>query len=98
MFAGPSAGGLQAGPTAGALSTNPAAYIPDNGLAIAQIDQLRGELRTIERELAKAVTAYGRETGHWGLTKDHFRIQLDNEERIRMEQAAERDAWEKAHA
>jgi hypothetical protein len=61
-------------------------------------DQLRTELRTIERELAKAVTAYGRETGHWGLTKDHFRIQLDNEERIRMEQAAERDAWEKAHA
>lgn len=61
-------------------------------------DQLRGELRTIERELAKAVTAYGRETGHWGLTKDHFRIQLDNEERIRMEQAAERDAWEKANA
>lgn len=61
-------------------------------------DQLRTELRTIERELAKAVTAYGRETGHWGLTKDHFRIQLDNEERIRMEQAAERDAWEKANA
>lgn len=61
-------------------------------------DQLRSELRTIERELAKAVTAYGRETGHWGLTKDHFRIQLDNEERIRMEQAAERDAWEKANA
>lgn len=61
-------------------------------------DQLRGELRTIERELAKAVTNYGRETGHWGLTKDHFRIQLDNEERIRMEQAAERDAWEKANA
>ena len=44
MFAGPAAGGLQAGPTAGAISTNPAAYIPDDGLAIAQIDQLRGEL------------------------------------------------------
>jgi len=44
MFAGPSAGGLQAGPTAGAISTNPAAYIPSDGLAIAQIDQLRGEL------------------------------------------------------
>ena len=27
MFAGPTAGGLQAGPTAGAISTNPAAYI-----------------------------------------------------------------------
>ena len=44
MFAGPSAGGLQAGPTAGAITTNPAAYIPTDGLAIAQIDQLRGEL------------------------------------------------------
>ena len=44
MFSGPSAGGLQAGPTAGAITTNPAAYIPTDGLAIAQIDQLRGEL------------------------------------------------------
>ena len=67
-------------------------------ILLRKYDQLRGELRTIERELAKAVTAYGRETGHWGLTKDHFRIQLDNEERIRMEQAAERNAWERAHA
>lgn len=67
-------------------------------ILLRKYDQLRGELRTIERELAKAVTNYGRETGHWGLNKDHFRIQLDNEERIRMEQAAERDAWEKAHA
>ena len=61
-------------------------------------DQLRKELRATEQELAKAVTAYGRETGHWGLTKDHFRIQLDNEERIRLELAAERNDWEKAHA
>ena len=65
---------------------------------LRKYDQLRTELRTTERELAKAVTAYGRETGHWGLTKDHFRIQIDNEERIRLEQAAERDAWEKANA
>jgi hypothetical protein len=67
-------------------------------ILLRKYDQLRGELRTIERELAKAVTAYGRETGHWGLTKDHFRIQLDNEERIRLEVAAERDAWEKTNA
>ena len=44
MFPGPSAGGLVAGPTAGAITTNPAAYIPDDGLAIAQISELRGEL------------------------------------------------------
>lgn len=67
-------------------------------LLLRKHDQLRRELRIVEQELAKAVTAYGRETGHWGLNKDHFRIQLDNEERIRMEQAAERDAWEKANA
>ena len=67
-------------------------------ILLRKYDQLRMELRTTERELAKTVTNYGRETGHWGLTKDHFRIQLDNEERIRMEQAAERNAWEVAHA
>lgn len=65
---------------------------------LRKYDQLRRELRTTEIELSKAVTTYGRETGHWGLSKDHFRIQLDNEERIRMEQAAERDAWEKSYA
>jgi len=67
-------------------------------LLLRKYDQLRRELRTTEIELSKAVTTYGRETGHWGLSKDHFRIQLDNEERIRMEQAAERDAWEKTYA
>ena len=45
MFAGPSAGGLQAGPTAGAISTNPAAYIPVAGLAVEQVAELRGELQ-----------------------------------------------------
>ena len=44
MFPGPAAGGLVAGPTTGAINTNPAAYIPDNGLAIDQINELRGEL------------------------------------------------------
>jgi hypothetical protein len=65
---------------------------------LRKYDQIRAEMRVTEQELSKAVTAYGRETGYWGLTKDHFRIQLDNEERIRLEQAAERNAWERAHA
>ena len=52
----------------------------------------------IERDLARACTDYGRETGHWGFNKDHLRIQLDNEERLRLEDAADRDAWEKANA
>lgn len=67
-------------------------------LLLRKYDALRTSLRATEQQLAKAVTAYGRETGHWGLTKDHLRIQLDNEERIRLEQSAERDAWERAHA
>ena len=67
-------------------------------LLLRKYDQLRKELRVTEQSLNKAVTSYGRETGYWGLTKDHFRIQLDNEERMRLEDAADRDAWEKAHA
>lgn len=66
-------------------------------LLLRKYDQIRAEMRTTERELAKAVTDYGRETGHWGLNKDHFRIQLDNEERVRLEDAADRDAMERAH-
>ena len=58
MFAGPSAGGLQAGPTAGALTTNPAAYIPDDGLAIAQINELRGALSN-KHPLLTAATPLG---------------------------------------
>ena len=65
---------------------------------LRKYDQIRAEMRVTEQELSKAVTAYGRETGYWGLTKDHFRIQLDNEERIRLEMSAERNDWEKAHA
>ena len=67
-------------------------------LLLRKYDQMRREIRIIERDLAKACTEYGRETGHWGFNKDHLRIQLDNEERLRLEDAADRDAWEKANA
>lgn len=67
-------------------------------LLLREYDHMRSRIRIVERELAKAVTAYGKETGYWGLNKDHFRIQLDNEERLRLEDAADRDAWEKANA
>ncbi len=62
MFAGPTARGLQAGPTAGAISTNPAAYIPDDGLTIAQINELRGEggHEIGHLALAQAPLGYGR--------------------------------------
>ena len=64
-------------------------------LLLRKYDEMRRELREIERELAKLCTNYGRETGHWGFNKDHLRIQLENE--ARLEQQADRDAWERAH-
>lgn len=67
-------------------------------LLLREYDQLRSRMRSVERELAKAVTAYGKESGYWGLNKDHFRIQLDNEERIRIEAQAEQSMWEQANA
>ena len=67
-------------------------------LLLRKYDEMRKELRTVERDLARAVTTYGKETGYYGLRKDHFRIQIDNEDRLRMEDAADRDAWEKANA
>lgn len=67
-------------------------------LLLREYDEMRVRIRNVERELAKAVTAYGRETGYWGMSKDHFRIQLENEERVRLEDAADRDAWERANA
>ena len=67
-------------------------------LLLRKYDEMRKELRTVERDLARAVTTYGKETGYYGLSKDHFRIQIDNEDRLRLEDAADRDAWEKANA
>jgi hypothetical protein len=65
---------------------------------LRRYDQLRRQLRETEHELGKAVIDFARETGRWGLTKDHFRSELEREaESARLEQAAERNAWEKAH-
>lgn len=60
-------------------------------------DAMRKEIREVERDLAKAVTAYGKEIGCWGMSKDHFRIQLNNEERLRIENQAEQAMWEGAN-
>lgn len=67
-------------------------------ILLRRYDEMRKELRAIERDLSKACVAYGRESGIWGLNKDHLRIQIENEERLRMEDAAERDHWEKHNA
>ena len=47
MFQGPTSGistGLHAGPTSGAIHTNPAKHIPESGLLIAQVAELRSQL------------------------------------------------------
>lgn len=67
-------------------------------MLLRKYDEMRKEIRSVERELAKACTEYGRETGHWGFNKDHLRIQLDNEERLRIEAQADQAMWEQANA
>ena len=65
---------------------------------LRRYDQLRRQLRETEYELGPAVAQYGIETGRRGLSKDHFRSELEREaESAQLEIAAERDAWEKAH-
>ena len=63
---------------------------------LRRYDQLRRELRETELELGKAVTEYARDTGRWALSKDHFRSEIERE--AMLEQAAERNDWEKANA
>lgn len=43
-------------------------------------DTLKARLRILEREAQKVITAYGVETGVWGLSMDKFRLQLQMEE------------------
>lgn len=52
---------------------------------LRKYDKLRKELRDTEHELARACVAYGREQGYLaGFSKDHLRIQLENEERRKV--------------
>jgi hypothetical protein len=46
---------------------------------LRKYDKLRSEIRTLEHELAKACTDYGRSQGIWGFNKDHLRMQLERE-------------------
>jgi len=65
-------------------------------ILLRKYDRLRRELRETELELGKAVTEYARDTGRWALSKDHFRSEIERE--AMLEQAAERNDWEKANA
>jgi hypothetical protein len=46
---------------------------------LRKYDKLRHELRTLEHDLAKACTDYGRTQGLWGFNKDHLRMQIERE-------------------
>lgn len=63
---------------------------------LRRYDQLRRELRETEYALGPAVAEYGLQTGRRGLSKDHFRSEMERE--AMLEQAAERNDWEKANA
>lgn len=65
-------------------------------ILLRRYDELRKKLRETELELGKAVTDYARDTGRWALSKDHFRSELERE--AQLEQAAERNDWEKSNA
>ena len=51
-------------------------------MLLRKYDEMRKEIRNVERDLAKACTEYGRECGIWGFQKDHLRIQLQTEEAL----------------
>lgn len=46
---------------------------------LRRYDKLRAELRTLEHDLARACTDYGKSQGIWGFTRDHLRLQLERE-------------------
>jgi hypothetical protein len=46
---------------------------------LRRYDELRAELRTVERELSRACTDYGVSRGIWGFNRDHLRMQVELE-------------------
>lgn len=52
-------------------------------------DKLRARLRILEREAVRACSAYGVETGRWGLRLDHLRIELQMEEEHKQKEQAD---------
>lgn len=46
---------------------------------LRQYDKRRAELQTLERDLARACSEYGRSVGLWGFNRDYLRAQLERE-------------------
>lgn len=63
---------------------------------IRKAEQLRRELRSMETELSRACAAYGKRRGMSLFREWHVNNQHELE--TRLEQAAQRNDWEKANA
>jgi hypothetical protein len=63
---------------------------------IRRAEQLRRELRSMEQELSHVCAAYGKRRGMYLFREWHVNNQHEIESRL--EQAAQRNDWEKAHA
>jgi hypothetical protein len=63
---------------------------------IRKAEQLRRELRNMEQELSRACAAYGKRRGMSLFREWHVNNQHELE--TRLEQAAQRNDWEKANA
>lgn len=63
---------------------------------IRRAEQLRRELRSMETELSRACAAYGKRRGMSLFREWHVNNQHELE--TRLEQAAQRNDWEKANA
>jgi hypothetical protein len=79
------------------MTTTPTSTKQQALILLRKYDEMKKEIRNVERDLAKAVTIYGREQGLWGFNKDMFRIRMEQEASMRLEDAADRDAWEKSN-
>jgi hypothetical protein len=69
---------------------------------LRKVESMRKELRTLETELSQACSEYGKRRGmslfrEWHVNNQHELEQRQELNRL-MEEAADRDAWEKSNA
>jgi len=64
---------------------------------LRKVEQLRRELRKLEPTLTEAVREYGRRRGYYSFFGE-WHVNNQHEIESRLEQAAQRNDWEKANA
>jgi hypothetical protein len=67
---------------------------------LRKVEEMRKELRTLETMLSHACNEYGKRRGmslfrEWHVNNQH---EIETKQNQRLEEAADRDAWEKANA